>query len=105
MHRFESGNTVFHFNSDLSGDVLIEYGGKSFAVPGAALVELVAGRTGLEELRDLAAATYQIVGNIMHRDDDETLLPLMDLLGKAMQHSPLGCDAIDTLLPYTPKNN
>ena len=58
----------------------------------------------LQELRVLVAAVYQVIGAIAGRDDDETLTPVLDLLSKAQLHQPLGCNPIQRLLPYRPKD-
>jgi hypothetical protein len=44
MHTFDGGFTIFHYNSDLSGDVVLtdSDGEKSFTVPACELLALFA---------------------------------------------------------------
>ena len=55
--RGEANLTVFNYNSDLSGDVIIQHGSKKIALPAAHLLEFVAEFVRREKISRMEVAS------------------------------------------------
>lgn len=73
-----SDGTRFHYNSDFSGEVIVETGGAEFRVPGDALLELVArayvAPARISLLEDLGADSDAAIAKLRAADVPALLL-------------------------------
>jgi len=79
MHTLQaSDGTRFHYNSDFSGDVIVEVAGSEWRVPGDALLELVARAyvvpARISLLEDLGADSDAAIAKLRMADVSALLL-------------------------------